>query len=233
MSIDTTEPIGQVFYAADGGDDETGAGYYMKPCVHWFGKAPAADTKLYTTPQPAQATQVEVTDGIRPEYFTVDVVVKPMGGFASVNTQGVRVTHKPTGISVTCDAARSQHANRRQAFEKLQAILATPTAQAHPAEVTGEREAFESCALMEGSLFKRRADDPDKYWDGNVQDDWELWQAALRPAAVPMTDDEIDAVQQSWIRQQYDLGSQKGPRGFARAIEAHHGIIAKTKKDGA
>ena len=62
MSIDTTEPIGQVFYAADGGDDETGAGYYMKPCVHWFGKAPAADTKLYTTPQPAQATQAEVTD---------------------------------------------------------------------------------------------------------------------------------------------------------------------------
>ena len=44
-------------------------------------------------------------------------------------------------------------------------------------EVTNEREAFESCALMEGSLFKRRADDPDKYWDGNVQDDWELWKA--------------------------------------------------------
>lgn len=58
----TGEPVGEVFYAADGGDDETGAGYYMKPCVHWFGKAPAADTKLYTAPQPAQATQTEVTD---------------------------------------------------------------------------------------------------------------------------------------------------------------------------
>lgn len=77
-----------------------------------------------TAPQPAQATQAEVTDGIRPEDFTVDVVVKPMGGFAPVNTQGVRVTHKPTGISVTCDAARSQHTNRQQAFEKLSAILA-------------------------------------------------------------------------------------------------------------
>lgn len=43
--------------------------------------------------------------------------------------------------------------------------------------VADERKAFESCTLMEGSLFKRRADDPDKYWDGNVQDDWELWQA--------------------------------------------------------
>lgn len=71
-----------------------------------------------------QAVQAEVTEGIRPEDFTVDVVVKPMGGFAPVNTQGVRVTHKPTGISVTCDAARSQHTNRHQAFEKLRAILA-------------------------------------------------------------------------------------------------------------
>ena len=44
---------------------------------------------------------------------------------------------------------------------------------------------------------------------------------------VPMTDDEIDAVQQYWIRHQYDLGSQKGPRGFARAIESHHGIKPK------
>ena len=81
-------------------------------------------TPFYTTPQPAQSTQAEVTDGIRPEDFTVDVVVKSMGGFAPVNTQGVRVTHKPTGISVTCDAARSQHTNRHQAFETLRAILA-------------------------------------------------------------------------------------------------------------
>lgn len=74
--------------------------------------------------QPAQATQAEVTDGIQPEDFAVDVAVKSMGGFAPVNTHGVRVTHKPTGISVTCDAARSQHANRQQAFETLRAILA-------------------------------------------------------------------------------------------------------------
>ena len=74
--------------------------------------------------QPAQAAQAEVTDGSRPEDFTVDVVAKPMGGFAPVNTHGVRVTHKPTGISVTFDAARSQHTNRHQAFETLRAILA-------------------------------------------------------------------------------------------------------------
>lgn len=80
--------------------------------------------------EPAQATQAEVTDGIRPEDFTVDVVVKSMGGFAQINTKGVRVTHKPTGISVTCGAARSQHTNRHQAFETLRAILALRPAPA-------------------------------------------------------------------------------------------------------
>lgn len=57
----TPEPIGRAFYAAD---DDTGAGYHMKPYAHWFGKASAADSKLYTAPKPAQATQpAEVTDG--------------------------------------------------------------------------------------------------------------------------------------------------------------------------
>lgn len=95
--------------------------------AEWTDTAPlvlSGWTPLYTTPQPAQATQAEVPDGIRPEDFTVDVVVKSMGGFAPANTQGVRVTHKPTGISVTCDVARSQHTNRHQAFETLRAILA-------------------------------------------------------------------------------------------------------------
>lgn len=74
---------------------------------------------------PAQATQAEVTDELlRPEDFNVEVVMKPVGGFAPVRTQGVRVTHKPTGISVTCDAARSQHTNRHHAFEQLREILA-------------------------------------------------------------------------------------------------------------
>jgi hypothetical protein len=151
MSIDTTEPIGQVFYAADGGDDETGAGYYMKACVHWFGKAPAADTKLYTTPQ-ASPGQAEVTD---------------------------------------------------------------------------EREAFESCTLMEGSLFKRRADDPDKYWYGGVQDLWELWQARAiltpRPGRVPMTDEQIRSMcKQGWVFETV--------RQWVHVVEAHHGITAQAKK---
>ena len=99
--------------------------------------------------------------------------------------------------------------------------------------VPDEREAFESCALMEGSLFKRRADDPDKYWDGNVQDDWELWQArailAPRPERVPMTDDECG---EAYIKQinPYERHRSTFMRGVW-AAEAHHGITAQAKKE--
>ena len=181
-----------------------------------------------------------------------------------------------------------------RAHDFYQSQITTQPTQATKAEVTDEREAFESCALMEGSLFKRRADDPDKYWDGNVQDDWELWQArailalrtatqpcghpaslvirsaesgevlyceacddksgrrdaemreaelleanqklrdeilALRPAAVPMTEDQV------WHNDA--LMSANGIAGFkmdallriVRAAEAHHGISAQAKKE--
>ena len=104
-------------------------------------------------------------------------------------------------------------------------LYTTPQpAKAPQAEMTDEREAFESCALMEGSLFKRRADDPDKYWDGNVQDDWELWQArailALRPVQVPMTEEQIRSMcKQEWV---FEAVKQ-----WVRIIEAHHGIKPK------
>ena len=97
------------------------------------------------------------------------------------------------------------------------------------AEVTNEREAFESCALMEGSLFKRRADDPDKYWDGNVQDDWELWKARailnLHPEKVPMTDDERG---EAFLK--YSRSSEGYRSTFMRGVwaaEIYHGIKSK------
>jgi hypothetical protein len=104
-------------------------------------------------------------------------------------------------------------------------------AQATQAEVTGEREAFESCALMEGSLFKRRADDPDKYWDGNVQDDWELWQArailTLRHERVPMTDEEIGY----WYSRTPSNFVFSHFKAAIRSAEAHHDIAAQAKKE--
>ena len=116
-------------------------------------------------------------------------------------------------------------------IDALRAALATQ------AEVTDEREAFESCTLMEGSLFKRRADDPDKYWDGNVQDDWELWQArailALRPQAVPMTPASRNVIMATRTANA-DADEWPEPWAYQRGwnnAEAHHGITAQAKKE--
>jgi len=58
-------------------------------------------------------------DEINPSDFHVEVVLKPMGGFAPIATNGVKVTHKPTGISVTVDSDRRAHRNRDLAFEQV------------------------------------------------------------------------------------------------------------------
>lgn len=68
--------------------------------------------------QPAALPELSLAD------IVVDVVRKPMGGFAYVNTTGITVTHKPSGISVTAASGRSQHVNRQAALDKLRAILA-------------------------------------------------------------------------------------------------------------
>lgn len=65
----TPDRSAQVFYAADG-DDETGVGYHMKPYVHWFSKALAADTKLYTRPVPSLPDSIDppTEDGTEYDY---------------------------------------------------------------------------------------------------------------------------------------------------------------------
>lgn len=61
-----------------------------------------------------------------PKDVHVEVVTKQMGGFAPVMTNGIRLTHKPTGIVVEETAERSAHRNRDVAWKKLAKLVASP-----------------------------------------------------------------------------------------------------------
>lgn len=175
------------------------------------GKTLTAITELKAKVQATQA--VPMTDGIRPEDFTVDVVVKPMGGFAPVNTQGVRVTHKPTGISVTCDAARSQHTNRHQAFEKLSAILALaqqpatgePVACANPDGLKSNWHAHHVIVNKAALQMVRNALRNDVERGLKVRGEMlaELDLATFQAHPAPSVPDDVvrDAKRYEWLRQ--------------------------------
>ena len=113
--------------------------------------------------QPAAA----VSDELNPADIHVEVLLQNMGGFAPVQTHGVRVTHTPSGISVSVASERSQHKNKHLAWEKLRAIL------------------------------------------------------ALRPQAVPMTDEQVDRI---WNALPMGNGFWLS---FARAVEAHNGTTQR------
>ncbi|WNO05994.1 peptide chain release factor family protein [Rhodoferax mekongensis] len=76
-----------------------------------------------------QATEPQAQVKLNPADLVFTVEVQHMGGFARVNTSGVRVTHVPTGISVVSTRERSRHANRQIAIDCLKkALAATPEA---------------------------------------------------------------------------------------------------------
>ena len=80
-------------------------------------------TNLYTPPPAPQPAPVDELPDLNPEDVAVDVVLKQLGGFAPVTTHGVRVTHKPSRVSVVVDSERSQHRNRQLALEALRATI--------------------------------------------------------------------------------------------------------------
>lgn len=60
----------------------------------------------------------------------------PGGQHQNKTESGVRLTHLPTGISVTARESRSQHRNRRIALERLRAALDEATREETPRKQT-------------------------------------------------------------------------------------------------
>jgi len=77
---------------------------------------------------------------------------------------GVRLTHRPSGISVTATERRSQHANREVAYERMAARLeemqhiSPPRKQTRPTAASRKRRLEEK--RRAAMLKKQRAIDP-------------------------------------------------------------------------
>lgn len=62
---------------------------------------------------------------------------EPTSGMRVGMSKGVRLTHRPTGLSATCDSERSQHLNRDGALLQLLALL-HPHAEPRPVSSVGQ-----------------------------------------------------------------------------------------------
>jgi len=114
--------------------------------VHRVQRVPATEasgrihTSTVTVAVLPEAEEVDVE--IKPEDLEVDVYRSSGPGGQSVNTtdSAVRLTHKPTGLVVTCQDEKSQHKNKARAVKVLRSRLLDARIAEEQAKYAAERK---------------------------------------------------------------------------------------------
>lgn len=105
---------------------------------------------------------------LKPEDIVVDIANYPTRGMLLGIPVGVRITHKPTGISVVEDSECSQHRNREVALRKLEKMVA----EAQPAPMSDDNRKVAYAAADKLRKLGYR-------WDEGIGD----WVRAAEPAS--------------------------------------------------
>jgi len=126
------------------GNDAFGALKYESG-VHRVQRVPTTEasgrihTSTVTVAVLPEAEEVEVA--INPNELKVDVFRSSGPGGQSVNTtdSAVRITHVPTGITVSCQDEKSQHKNKSRALRVLRSRLLAKEEEEQAREISAER----------------------------------------------------------------------------------------------